>query len=228
MSNKTENSQSMLIEQNVAVIDTAVTELDISDLEILKEVGNIGAGHAATSLSTVLQQEVQMSIPAVCSMPPHLLNKHYNRYDMPTNAVFMQLTRDCEMDILLMIDNPEAKKIAAAMTMTPTIEELDPDMEQSAIQELANIIIGSFLSAISDFTGILLVPTPPTRIVDTFDAILDNFLVNQAVSVEKAIVFDACFSRQGEDSKSILMIFPSKELQRRLIEKSKELMGIPS
>jgi hypothetical protein len=39
-------------------------------------------------------------------------------------------------------------------------------------------------------------------------------------------VFDTCFNRQGEGAKSILMIFPSKILQERLIEKSKEMMGL--
>jgi chemotaxis protein CheC len=149
----------MLIEQDIT-ITTEATELEVSDLEILKEIGNIGAGNAATSLSTVLQQEVQMNVPGICNIPPHLLNKHYNRYDVPTTAVYMQLTRECKMDILFMLENAEAKKIAMMMTMAPSIEELDPEMEQSAIQELTNIIIGSFLTSISDFTGINLIPTP--------------------------------------------------------------------
>ncbi len=199
---------------------------DPTDLGILQEVGNIGAGHAATSLSTVLMQEVSIDLPRICSIPTHLVGKFFNKGDAPTTAILMQLTRECECDILLMFDLLEAKKIAALMTMAPSVEELDESMEESAIQELANIVIGSFLTAISDFTSVQLIPTPPMRVVDTFDTILDNMLVNQSITSEKALVFDACFKRQGTDAKSILIIFPSPSLKQILIDRSKEMMGI--
>jgi chemotaxis protein CheC len=199
---------------------------DPVDLGILQEVGNIGAGHAATSLSTVLQQDVSIDLPRVCSVPTHLVGKYYDRGDTPTTAVLMQLQREYECDILLMFDLCEAKKIAAIMTMAPSVEELDDSMEESAIQELANIVIGSFLTAISDFTGVQLIPTPPLRVVDAFNSILDNMLVKQSMIAERALVFDACFKRQGTDAKSILIIFPSASLKQILLEKSKEMMGI--
>ncbi len=221
MSRKIESTLD-ISDQNFVV---TTTQIDQNDLDILKEIGNIGSGHAATSLSEVLRQEVQMEVPGVYAIPPHLLNKYYNRYDVPTTAVLMQLASDCGCDILLMLEMDEAKKIAMMMTMVPQPEDLEPEMEESAIQELANIIIGSFLTAISDFTGVQLIPTPPQRVVDTFDAILDNFLVQQALTVDKALVFNTCFKRAGEDAKSILMIFPSIPLRNSLIKKSKEMMG---
>jgi chemotaxis protein CheC len=199
---------------------------DAVDLGILQEIGNIGAGHAATSLSTVLMQEVSIDLPRVCSVPTHQVTKYYNRGDAPTTAILMQLTREYECDILLMFDLAEAKNIASLMTMSP-VEELDASLEESAIQELANIVIGSFLTAISDFTSVQLIPTPPLRVVDSFNAILDNMLVNQSLASDKALVFDACFKRQGTDAKSILIIFPSPSLKRILLNKSKEMMGIP-
>lgn len=222
MSKKIENSTN-IAEDNSVVISTSD---DSADLGILQEVGNIGAGHAATSLSTILQQDVSIDIPRICSLPPHLVGKYYNRAEMATTAVLMQLQREYECDILLMFEVNEAKKIAALMTMAPSIEELDESMEESAIQELANIVIGSFLTAISDFTGVQLIPTPPLRIVDTFDTILDNLVVKQSMISEKALVFDACFKRAGNDAKSLLIIFPSPELKAILIQKSKEMMGI--
>ncbi len=203
-----------------------VTSDDSADLGILQEVGNIGAGHAATSLSTVLQQDVSIDIPRICCIPPHLVGKYYNRSEMATTAVLMQLTRDYECDILLMFEVTEAKKIAALMTMAPSIEELDASMEESAIQELANIVIGSFLTAISDFTGVQLIPTPPLRVIDTFDAILDSIVVKQSMIAEKALVFDASFKRAGTDAKSMLIIFPSPALKEILVQKSKEMLGI--
>jgi chemotaxis protein CheC len=207
---------------SVAVIDAGP---DRPDLGILQELGSIGAGHAATSLSEVLQQQVLIDIPKIHTIAPHLLPQYYHRHEVPTTAVYMQLANS-QCDILLMFEVSEAKKIAAMMTMAPSVEELDPAMEASAMQELANILIGSFLTAISDFTGVQLMPTTPERAVDTFDSIIDNFLVKQSMSSEEALIFDTHFKRAGEDANSILMIFPSPELQSQLIEKSKEQMGL--
>lgn len=195
------------------------------ELGILLELGSIGAGHAATSLSEILQQPVVIEIPKIHTMPPHMLPQHYKRYDEPTTAVYMQLANS-ECDILLTFEVIEAKKIAAMMTMAPSIEELDPVMEESAIQELANILIGSFLTAISDFTGIRLLPTTPQRVVDTFDAIIDNFLIKQSMISDEALIFDTHFRRAGANANSTLMIFPSPQLQEQLVQKSKEQMGI--
>jgi chemotaxis protein CheY-P-specific phosphatase CheC len=154
-----------------------------------------------------------------------MLLQYYKRYDDPTTAVYMQLANS-ECDILLTFEVVEAKKIAAMMTMAPSIEELDPVMEESAIQELANILIGSFLTAISDFTGIRLLPTTPQRVVDTFDAIIDNFLIKQSMISDEALIFDTHFRRAGANANSTLMIFPSPQLQEQLVQRSKEQMGI--
>jgi len=196
-----------------------------ADLEIILELGSIGAGHAATSLSEVLQQPVNIEIPKIHTLPPHKLPGFYKLHDMPTTAVYMEVA-DSQCDILLLFEDSEAKKIAAMMAMVPSVEELEPAMEASAIQELANILIGSFLTAISDFTSIPLMPSTPQRIVDTFDAVIDNLLVKQSMVTDEAIIFDTHFKRAGTDANSILMLFPSPQLQNQLLQKSKELMGV--
>lgn len=196
------------------------------DLGIILELGSIGAGHAATALSDVLQQPIHIDIPKIHTLPLHMVTKFYHRHDTPTTAIYLQLRESAECDILLLFEENEAKKIAAMMTMVPSPEDLDPAMETSAIQELANILIGSFLSAISDFSGVKLIPTPPQRIADSFDAIIDNILVKQSLVAHEAMIFDTCFKRNDGDANCVLMIFPSREMQEMLVEKSKELMGV--
>lgn len=194
------------------------------DLGIILELGSIGAGHAATSLSDVLQQPITIDVPKIHTIPPHLIPQFYNLHDTPTTAIYLQLKGESCCDILLMFELSEAKKIAAMMTMASSIEELDAAMETSALQELANILIGSFLTSISDFVGVELLPSTPETVVDTFDAIIDNFLIKQSMVSENAMVFETKFKRNGEDANSILMIFPSEELKDSLIKKSKDLI----
>lgn len=184
--------------------------IDEFDTGILLELGSIGSGHAATALACVLQQPINIDVPKIHTIEPHLLPKFFNRHDVPTAAVYLQLAGKYGCDILLMFELSEAKKIAAMMTMATSVDELDSEVETSAIQELANILIGSFLTAISDFTGVKLLPTTPQSTVDGFDAILDNFLIKQSMYLENAMIFETRFKRQQEDANSILMIFPSR------------------
>jgi chemotaxis protein CheC len=223
MNEQIENNPSITCEKNDLGNSSSKPD-DHANAGILLELGSMGAGHAATSLSEVLQQQVLIDIPKIHKLPPHMLPQFYQRHDTPTTAIYMQLANS-ECDILLMFEVAEAKKIAAMMTMAPSVEELDPAMEASAIQELANILIGSFLTAISDFTSIDLIPTTPERVVDTFDAIIDNFLAKQSMVTDEALIFDTRFRREGGDANSILMIFPSPQLQETLVQKSKEMMG---
>ena len=195
------------------------------DLGILLELGSIGAGHAATSLSDVLQQSITIDVPKIHNIKPQLIPQFYNQHDVPTTAVYLQLVAKYGCDILLMFEYTEAKKIATMMTMASSVEELEPEMEKSALQELANILIGSFLTSISDFVGISLMPTTPYTVTDTFDAIIDNFLIKQSLVSENALIFETRFKRNGEDANSILMIFPTQELKDLLVEKSKSLIG---
>jgi chemotaxis protein CheC len=215
----------MINTEKIQVASSAVEDSEI-DLGILLELGSIGAGHAATSLSDVLQESVSISVPRIHTIKPHLLPGFYDLHDRPTTAIYLQLAEKYGMDILLTFEETEAKKIAAMMTMCGSIEELDPAMETSALQELGNILIGSFLTSISDFSGITLLPTTPQTVTDGFDAILDNFLIKQSMVSENALIFETRFMRNGTDAKCILIIFPTQELKILLVEKSKAMMGI--
>jgi chemotaxis protein CheC len=221
MISQEEESTSEEYEQT-AFPDTRQTNEQL-DLGIILELGSIGAGHAATSLSQVVQEPVTIDVPKIHSFPLHLLPKYYSRHDEPVNAVYMSLA-DSECDILLVFEVEEAKKIAAIMTMTSETDNLDPLIEQSAIQELANILIGSFLTAISDFTGVQLLPTAPESVVDKFDAIIDYFLIKQSILSNEALIFDANFKRSGTKATSTLIIFPNQQLRDLLIKQSEKLI----
>lgn len=194
------------------------------DLAILSELASIGAGHAATALSDILQQQVFITVPRIHDAPAHLLPKLFGLHEMPTTALYIRLAAGPECDILVMLEAEEARKVAAMMTMAPSVDDLDPMLEASAVEELANIIVGSFLSAISDFISMTLVPAPPIRIVDAFDAILDEILVKNSMIYKRTVIFDISFTTTAQISKCMMLLFPSPDLEKLLLEKSKVLV----
>src|SRR3989304_47539 len=146
----------------------------LEELDMLLEIGSMGAGHATMALSKVLCEPIKVEVPRLYTTQPHLIPKIYGKHDTVVIAVFMQLRSTENCDIMLIFEVEEAKKIAALMANTSENSEIDAEMKKSAMEELGSIMICSFLNAMADFTLTELVPTPPQLIIDSFDAVIDG------------------------------------------------------
>ena len=188
--------------------------------EILVELGSIGAGHAMSALSDMLHEQIDVEVPRLHILPPRLVPQIFGKHDELTSLVYMELRGETDCDILLLFEMEEAKKIAATLTMTPSTDDVDAETEASAIEEVGSIMIGAFLSAIADFTDVKLLPMPPQLAEGSFDSVLDTFLAKQALLSEVALVFDGCFRRNSSQAGGTIVVFPSRKLQRILVQKS--------
>lgn len=195
--------------------------LKIDDVDILTEIGSIGAGNATVALSKIINEPIKIEVPKMHLALPHLVAKMYNKHDMVVTAIFMQLRSEADCDIMLVLDAKEAKKIASSM-VSSVCEGALTELEMSAIEELGSIMIGAFLSAIANFTQTELVPTPPRVINDSFDAVIDGLLVKQALCSDIAAVFDARFKREDGSAEGLLIMFPSQKLRRTLTIKGEQ------
>ena len=200
---------------------TVNSEESVTNLEILLEIGSMGAGHATTTLSKVLHEPIKIEVPRVHMSPPHLVPRIYGKHDTVVAVIFMQLRDTANCDIMLIFEEEESKKIAALMT-DDVDDEVTPEMEMSAIEEMGSIVLCSFLNAMADFTLTKLVSTPPQLIIDSFDAVIDNLLIKQALCSEVAVIFDTRFKRYNSSTEGFLITFPSDKLQRMLAQKGKE------
>jgi chemotaxis protein CheC len=192
---------------------------NINDIDILTEIGSIGAGNATVALSKIINEPITIEVPKMHLAPPHLVPKIYNMHDKTVTAVFMQLRGKADCDIMLILEAKEALKMANTMIHEAYYDE---EIKISAIEELGSIMICSFLTAMGNFTGIELIPTPPQVITDNFDAIIDGLLVKQALCSDVAAIFDARFKRENSTAEGLLMTFPSAALRKTMTRKGKK------
>jgi two-component system, chemotaxis family, chemotaxis protein CheY len=201
------------------------TILCTSDLGIITEIGNIGVGRAATSLSKITNQPIEIDIPKIETVPAHLVSHIKWSPDQPVTGVHMGLRGQNGCDILLAFKLDEAAKISDFMT--EKIRKTDVvKIQNSAIQEMSSITICSFFSAISDFLELKLLPFGPTLVTDSFSAILDSFIANMTVSTETAVLFNIHIKKQNNTVDGVLVAFLSPEFQKRLINLGKQLIDI--
>lgn len=195
--------------------------LEKKKLNRLVEIGNIGAKHAAKSLSKILKQPVTIDVPRVGMIPPGVLPKFYHGQNAPATAVYMHLIEGVECHFLFIFEMNELKEITTLMTKILAHTAQETSIQVSAIEELGNILIGSFLTAISDLTGLNLISAPPVLMDAPLDVIVSDFVRKLSASTGEALVIDTCFRRRGGYyAPAQLMIFPSFELQELLISKS--------
>jgi chemotaxis protein CheC len=211
-----------MMNKRVTPSKTVNSKENFTNLEILLEIGSMGAGHATTTLSNVLHEPIKIEVPRVHLSPPHLVPRIYGKHDTIVAVIFMQLRDSADCDIMLIFEEEESKKIAELVTNDVDDGEVTPEMEMSALEEMGSIVICSFLNAMADFTLTKLVSTPPQLIIDSFDAIIDNLLIKQALCSEVAVIFDTRFKRYNSSTEGFLITFPSDKLQRMLAQKGKE------
>jgi len=192
------------------------------EMGILREIGSIGAGHAATALSDLLGQKISITFPEIYVVRPEDVPEVLGLHEMPSVAIYKTLQKNHGCNILLVFDRREADKMLSIMAKHAFgLDELDEEMKESAIDELGNIVLGAFLSAISDFVELELLSTPPFHVVDIFDAVLDVFLANLCLQSKEAVVFKTCFKKEEEKIYGAIVVFFDEKLREELVRRGK-------
>ena len=142
-------------------------------LDALREVANIGAGHAATALSQMVGGTIMISVPRINIQRLDDLAPLVGDPDEPVAAVLLHILGDLSGRTLLVFPKTAALQLAEVMLRRPvgSSPELG-ELEQSAIKEAGNILSSAYLNALSQFMGMLLLPSPPALAVDMSAAVL--------------------------------------------------------
>ena len=150
-----------------------IRSLKAIQLDALREVANIGAGHAATALSTMTGGTIMISVPRINIARLEDVPSQISAPEEPVAAVLMNMLGDLTGRTLLVFPKATAIRMAELMLRRPkgTFTELG-DLEQSAIKEAGNILSGAYMNALSDFMGLMILPSPPSLAVDMSSAVL--------------------------------------------------------
>jgi chemotaxis protein CheC len=130
-------------------------------IEAMKEVGNIGAGHAATALSEMLAEPVQIGTPTVEILPFSDLAGRVSRGRI-VSAVHMHVLGDAPAQIVVLFDEAQALSFVKIFMDHAGSDEISEHIVESTIKEVANIIGGAYLNALTSLTGITLIASVPT------------------------------------------------------------------
>ncbi|MWC26545.1 chemotaxis protein CheC [Paenibacillus sp. MMS18-CY102] len=168
--------------------------LEAFKLDVLKEVGNIGAGNAATALSRLLDKPVDMAVPQVSLLPFEQISEIVGGSEQTVIAVFLRVEGDAPGNMFFIIEEPSAKRmLQRLLAMNIQLDETYSELELSALCEIGNILAGSYLSSLADFTGLAMMPTVPSVALDMAGAILSYGLLQFGEMGDSALLIETAF-----------------------------------
>lgn len=168
-------------------------------LDVLKEVGNIGAGNAATALSRLLDKPVDMAVPKVSLLPFEEIAEIVGGSEQTVIAVFLRVEGEAPGNMFFIIEEPSAKRMMhRLLSLEIREQEGYSEMELSALCEIGNILAGSYLSSLADFTGLSMMPTVPSVALDMAGAILSYGLLQFGEMGDSALLIETAFL-EGRD-----------------------------
>ncbi len=180
-------------------------------LDVMNEIGNMGAGHAATALSLLMGRKVDMAVPATKFLSIEAGCAELSREGEVGVGVEVGLAGSIDGLTLLTVDENSALHLLEAFGDMLAGQGLDDELAQSALMEIGNIVTGSFLTAISDFLGETASALPPRFIHDYFDAFVCNVVVAGCSNVDGLLVFKTELTVDDRCVSSDLVFLPSPE-----------------
>ncbi|MEM2191884.1 MAG: chemotaxis protein CheC [Archaeoglobaceae archaeon] len=173
------------------------------ELDALKELGNIGVAHAATSLSVMLGKLVEMSVPNVKIIK--ISEIHRELQDKIVTGIVTAL-EDMEngRSGYLYIMFPDAKKLVSLLVE-------DSMLIDSTVIEIGNILSSSFCNAIADMLGITLIPSPPNLAEDASVAIIEAIIAQIAERSDYVIIFETQLKEEDDAIEVLITLIPDEK-----------------
>ena len=153
--------------------DLNIEKVSEQYFDVLKEIGNIGAGNATTALSQLINAKVDMSVPQVKLLEFSKLGELMGGEEQIMAGIYLCVEGDISGSIMFLLEKGSAKHLVSKlmMGMESPGEEFG-EMEMSALKEIGNIITGAYLNSLSTLTNLKIYPSVPDLTIDMAGAIL--------------------------------------------------------
>lgn len=191
------------------VIDLhSIEELGDVELDALRELGNMGVGKAATSLSQMLGRTIEMSVPMAKVVRVQNLHEVIDAEKMVAGVVTGLEDIENGQAGFLYINFPEKSAMKLAEMLLGGSS--DSEMVDSTLMEVGNILSSSFCDAVAEMLGIVLIPTPPNFAEDYAVAVIDVIVSQLAEKSDYVVVFETELKESENEIEIIVMLIPNE------------------
>jgi len=166
--------------------------------DVLKELGNIGAGNATTALAQMLQCKVDMKVPQVKLLEFQELGELMGGEEKIMAGIYLCVEGDITGSIMFLLAKDAARHLVSKLMGMEIQGEEFGEMETSALKEIGNIITGAYLNSLSTITNLKIYPSIPALTIDMAGAILSVPAIEFGTLGDKILLIQTQFTDDYE------------------------------
>ncbi|MDI3546599.1 MAG: chemotaxis protein CheC [Halanaerobiales bacterium] len=176
--------------------------------DALREIGNIGAGNAATAFAQFLDCKINMTVPSVEILPMTEVPEVTGGSEQRVIGVLLKVIGEAPGKILLLFSEDSIEHLLALVLDMPIDFQEINEIQVSAIKEIGNILSGSYLNAINQMTGFNLLQTVPAFAHDMAGAILSSSLISLSEESDYALLIETVFINGDHEIEGYFFLIP--------------------
>jgi chemotaxis protein CheC len=162
-------------------------QLTPEQIDVLKEIGNIGSGHAITALSQLLNSEIDVSLTLAEIIPFWKVVEFFDNPDIAVFGIYSEIHLNSDLSIIQIFTKESIINLLNLLNLDfnlsieniKTRDDLD-EFSLSTITEIGNILSGHYANALADLMSIKIVPNVPIVALDTLNAIFNELIAKHS------------------------------------------------
>jgi chemotaxis protein CheC len=192
--------------------------------DAIQELGNIGAAHAATTLSQMLGSTFEMSVPAVTVVDLSHLAEYMGEESAAMVAFELQGDIPHGGYILFYITRESAIRMTNTMLGLAETNRPLSEMDESALLEVGNIMVSAFLDATAELLGFVMLPSPPSLTIDMAHAAMQSLIAQMQEETNEVLLFSTELTCEEYKVDSDIIMMPERSTLNKIIELLENLM----
>ena len=184
--------------------------------DVLKELGNIGAGNATTALAQMLQTKVDMKVPQVRLLDFKDVGVVMGGEEQLVAGIYLAVEGDITGSIMFILEKNAAKSLVSKLMGMPPAEGGFTEIEISAMKEIGNIITGAYLNSLAQMTGLKMIASVPDLNIDMLNAILSVPAIEFGIIGDQILLIQTVFT-DDVDLNGYFILMPDLESYSKML-----------
>jgi chemotaxis protein CheC len=185
--------------------------------DVLKELGNIGAGNATTALAQMLQTKVDMKVPQVRLLDFKDVGEVMGGEEQIVVGIYLAVEGDITGSIMFISEKSASKTLVSRLTGMPATDGDFNEMEISALKEIGNIITGAYLNSLAMMTNLKMIPSVPDLSIDMLNAILSVPAIEFGIIGDQILLIQTVFT-DDVDINGYFILMPDLESYSKMLK----------
>ncbi len=195
-----------------------LSQLDALHIDVLKEIGNIGAGNAATALAQMLNRRIGTAVPNVKILDISEADRALGGPETPVVAILAELYGDIGGIMMFVVGKSSAEQLLRELLGGGNADCLNmTELERSAFSELGNVMVGSYIRAIASLSGLRIKMSVPAVTCDMVGSLLTVPVAEIGAVSDRILFIEDDFAGAADTIPADMLLIPRLESLNKLM-----------